>query len=46
VGELVSDDGLHETLDRDHFCPNIEAALAAIARSEPGLQDSDGHDPV
>jgi hypothetical protein len=46
LSELVSDHGLHETLDSDHFYPSIEAALADIARSEPGLPDSDGHDPV
>jgi MFS superfamily sulfate permease-like transporter len=29
--ELVGDYGLYDTLDRDHFYPSIDAALAAIA---------------
>jgi high affinity sulfate transporter 1 len=32
--ELVGDYGLYETLDRDHFYPTIDAALAAIAAEE------------
>jgi MFS superfamily sulfate permease-like transporter len=29
--DLVVDYGLHETLDREHFYPDLETALAAIA---------------
>jgi MFS superfamily sulfate permease-like transporter len=32
--ELVGDYGLYETLDREHFYPTIDAALAAIAAEE------------
>jgi high affinity sulfate transporter 1 len=32
--ELVGDYGLYDTLDRDHFYPTIDAALAAIAAEE------------
>ena len=40
--ELVVDYGLHHTLDRDHFYPNIETALADIA----GLDaDQPPHEP-
>jgi hypothetical protein len=34
--DLVSTYGLDETLDRDHFYPGIEAALADIARMDQG----------
>jgi high affinity sulfate transporter 1 len=37
--DLVVDYGLHETLDRDHFYPSIDAALADLARLGP---DADG----
>jgi hypothetical protein len=32
--ELLLRYGLFETLDRDHFYPSVEAALAAIAAQE------------
>ncbi len=32
--ELVGRHGLYETLDRDHFYPTIDAALAAIGEEE------------
>lgn len=40
--ELVSDYGLHETLDREHFYPDIETALTDIARPDLELPDQDG----
>jgi MFS superfamily sulfate permease-like transporter len=36
LGELVADYGLHETLDREHFYPTIQAALADIGRRDTG----------
>jgi MFS superfamily sulfate permease-like transporter len=32
---LVGRHGLYDTLDRDHFYPTIDAALAAIAEEDP-----------
>jgi MFS superfamily sulfate permease-like transporter len=38
--DLILGYGLFETLDRDHFYPSIEAAIAAIAASEPADDDA------
>ena len=42
LSELVADYGLHETLDREHFYPDIDAALTDIARLDPDLREQDG----
>ena len=34
--DLVGEHGLYDTLDRDHFYPTIDAALAAIQQEETG----------
>lgn len=36
LGQLVADYGLHETLDRTHFYPTIQSALADIGRLDAG----------
>jgi high affinity sulfate transporter 1 len=40
--DLVRRHGLLETLDRDHFYPSIETALAAIADESPGEPAGNG----
>jgi high affinity sulfate transporter 1 len=42
LSELVSDYGLHETLDREHFYPDLEAALTDIDRLDPGPAEPGG----
>lgn len=39
--ELVAGYGLHDTLDRDHFYPDIDSALADIARLGPDDADQE-----
>ncbi len=41
LSELVADYGLHDTLDREHFYPSIDAALSDISSGEP-----DGPGPI
>jgi hypothetical protein len=38
--------GLFETLDRDHFHPTLETALAEVTRDETGPEPADGAAPA
>lgn len=42
LSELVADYGLHETLDREHFYPDIESALTDIAGLDQDRRESGG----
>jgi MFS superfamily sulfate permease-like transporter len=42
--DLMSRHGLFDTLDREHFYPTLDAALAAVSATPTGPSGADGHE--